>query len=191
MYACSVRMMTMHILSKRELVSLLHGWSLEVFAELSNDLNGISDRQAWWQVPFGKSSNYLHSSGSILGITLHIASCKVMYAEHAFGEGKLTWKDMSSRARQIEPSFAKALTWLSEAQQLWLNSWINLNDVELSRKRKTNWGDEWETMRIIKTILEHDAYHGGQIALIRAQLPLDVPAVPPKSESELWEQHLA
>jgi uncharacterized damage-inducible protein DinB len=171
-------------------VEYLRRWSGSTFEDLLGNLEGLTDRQAWWRVPLGDSGEHMHSSGSVLGIVLHVASCKVMYAEYAFRDGALTWRDMSKRAWKVEPHLDKAIGWLKEAHELWMRSWEGLTDHELSGLRKTNWGEEWPTERIITAMIHHEVYHTGQIRMIRAQLPEDLQDVKPISEADLWDQHL-
>lgn len=177
-------------LQEKAIIDYLQRWSESAFEALLNNLEGLTDQQAWWCAPLGGTEEYLHSSGSILGIVLHVASCKAMYAEYAFGEGKLTWRDMSRRAREAEPYLQKAIGWLREAQDFWLRSWERLSDAELTVLRKTNWGEDWTTEKIITEMLHHDIYHTGQTWLIRAQLPKDLSGANPVSEAELWGQYL-
>src|SRR4029078_2395026 len=44
---------------------------------------------------------------------VHIASCKIMYYEYAFGEGKLTFPELV-----IPHTAVDALTWLEHGQEL-------------------------------------------------------------------------
>jgi uncharacterized damage-inducible protein DinB len=178
-------------IQKNVIINCLRRWSENAFEAFLDSLKDLTDQQAWWCVPLGSTEEYLHSSGSILGITLHVASCKIMYAEYAFGEGKLTWRDMSRRARQAEPHLQKAIGWLREAQGSWLRSWETLSDKELTVLRKTNWGEDWTTEKIITEMLHHDIHHAGQIWLIRAQLPKDLSSVKPISEADLWDRYLS
>ncbi len=180
----------LHALHEHAVADYLRRWSKSAFEDLLESLEGLTDQQSWWCAHLGGTAEYLHSSGSILGIVLHVASCKVMYAEYAFHKGRLTWRDMSKRARGAEPHLDKAIVWLKEAQDFWMRSWETLSDSELSVLRKTNWGDEWPTEKIIPVMLHHDVYHTGQILFVRAQLPKDLSGVKPTSEAGLWDKYL-
>lgn len=173
-----------------QVVDYLNRWAKSTYEELLSRLKDLTDQQSWWCIPVGNTCEYIHSSGSILGVVLHVASCKIMYTEYAFSVGKLSWRDMSKRARQAEPHLDKAIDWLKEAQDFWVLSWNKLSDKDLPILRKTNWGEEWTTERIITEMIHHDIYHAGQIWLIRAQLPQDLSSVKPISEAELWDKYL-
>ncbi len=171
-------------------VDYLRGRSTDAFEDFLGSLESLTDQQTWWRVPLGDTDEYLHSSGSILGIVLHVASCKIMYAEYAFRDGALTWRDISKRAREVEPHLTKAIDWLKEAHEFWMRSWEGLSDGELTASRKTNWGEDWPTERIITAMIHHDVYHTGQIWVMRAQLPKDPRDVEPVSEADLWDKYL-
>jgi uncharacterized damage-inducible protein DinB len=173
------------------IISRLGRWSKNAFEDFLTSLEGLTDQQAWWCAPSDNTSEYLHSSGSILGIVLHVASRKIMYAEYAFRDGRLTWRDMSKRAREAELHLHTAIAWLHEAEDFWLRSWERLSDGELVARRKTNWGEDWTTERIIMAMLHHDVYHSGQIWLLRTQLPKDLSNVKPISEADLWDRYLS
>ena len=42
------------------------------------------------------------------------------------------------------------------------------DDAELLKPRRTNWGEMKETRWIIKSMIEHDLYHAGEINRMRA-----------------------
>ena len=42
-----------------------------------------------------------------------------------------------------------------------------LADDELDGPRWTNWGERWPTWRILWTMIDHDAHHGGEIGCLR------------------------
>jgi hypothetical protein len=48
-----------------------------------------------------------------------------------------------------------------------------VDDRELDRPRRTNWGDEWRTRSIIGAMITHDAYHAGEINHLRSLLDDD------------------
>ena len=102
----------------------------------------------------------------------HVAGCKNMYQDHAFGPGTLTWAD--PRAAQNLPDSTSAgiealRGRLLEAQRRLRASVDALgDDAELFRPRKTNWGALKETRWIIKALIEHDLYHAGEINHLRS-----------------------
>ena len=63
------------------------------------------------------------------------------------------------------------LDWLTEGHKRWLNSIRKLaDDSELDRERLTNWGEMLPTRTIIRIMIAHDFYHGGEINHLRALL---------------------
>ena len=108
---------------------------------------------------------------SIAHIVAHVAAAKHMYDHYAFGEGRWTWNDppFSDEALFVQEHPMPELTgWLKEGQRVLREHVAALEDSELLTPRKTNWGELYETRRIIAIMIEHDLYHGGEINHIRA-----------------------
>ena len=102
----------------------------------------------------------------------HVAGCKNMYENHAFGDATLTWADPRAGQKLLDntPAGVDALLMrLLEAQQRLRASVDALaDDRELIRPRRTNWGELKETRWIIKALIEHDLYHAGEINHLRS-----------------------
>jgi uncharacterized damage-inducible protein DinB len=102
----------------------------------------------------------------------HLAGCKNMYEDHAFGPGTLTWADprAEQKLRDATPAGIDALlARLVDAQRRLRSSVAGLaDDAELRRPRRTNWGELKETRWIIKALIEHDLYHAGEINHLRS-----------------------
>lgn len=95
----------------------------------------------------------------------HVATCKIMYVEYAFGEGRLQWRWSDLDVPRRLPDMLRYL----ERAHLVLKHHVNgLTDVDLPVPRKTNWGDLLPTDRILWTLIAHDIYHGAQIRTMRA-----------------------
>jgi DinB superfamily len=92
----------------------------------------------------------------------HIAMCKIMYHEWAFGARALSWDD-------FEPphDVASSLEMLEEGQALLREDLTRLSDGDLILPRLTNWGEEWPAWRIVWTMIHHDLQHGGEIGALR------------------------
>ena len=115
------------------------------------------------------------ASRSIESIVLHIGSCKVMYAEYAFRDGRLDWDDI-----EVQPwpegtaPMTETIGWLVTVHDRLVEHVAGLaEDAELDRTRRTNWGDEWRTRSIIGAMITHDAYHAGEINHVRSLLDGD------------------
>ncbi|MFI5384887.1 MAG: DinB family protein [Fimbriimonadales bacterium] len=147
-------------------VDLLKHESGFVFSELLTTLDGLTEGQAWAVLPQG-GSDYLHSDGSIHGIALHIASCKRMYGSVGFRNTEVRWRDCANEIEKFEPSWPAALEYLHESQRYWLGTWATLGDDDLDAERPHFRGRNWPAWKIIATMIHHDSYHAGQIAVLR------------------------
>lgn len=117
----------------------------------------------WFDVPPGGSRNI----GAIVG---HVGACKYMYGDHAFAKGEMTWESVGAMlTKPVTPE--KMIDWLREGHRL-LRSYVEqlADDDELLVLRKANWGEMYETRRLIRVMIEHDLYHGGEINHIRSLL---------------------
>jgi hypothetical protein len=93
---------------------------------------------------------------------VHVAACKIMYHEYAFGPGQLTWDGLA-----IPHTAGDAIAWLEKGQAQLKTALDSLNDAGLAEMRPTNWGDRWPTWRIFWTMAAHDLQHGGEIGCLR------------------------
>ncbi len=103
----------------------------------------------------------------------HVGACKYMYENHAFGDASLKWGEPLTNERRLSAvtadAVAELLRWLEAAQRAVRASVHALDDDrELLRPRRTNWGEMKETRWIIKSMIEHDLYHAGEINRMRA-----------------------
>jgi hypothetical protein len=113
-------------------------------------------------------------------LTAHVAACKYVYDNHAFGDAAMSWNDpagdlgygmedlQSESVLDNEPSIADVVAWLSEGHRRLREHVAALNDEELLRPRRTNKDEMKETRWIIAVMIEHDLYHAGEINHIRA-----------------------
>jgi uncharacterized damage-inducible protein DinB len=93
---------------------------------------------------------------------VHLAECKVMYHEYAFGPATLTWPEIDSAH-----TAADAISELERGHGLLVEALTGLTDADLDAGRMTNWGEEWPTWRILWTMIDHDLHHGGEIGALR------------------------
>lgn len=147
-------------------VELLRAESELAYADLLTALDGVTEGQAWAILP-NLGPDYLHTDASIHGIALHIASCKFMYGSIGFRETEIRWRECADRIESFEPSWAPALSYLEESQKYWLASWEKLPDSQLEEERPHFSGKTWPTWKLIRMVTYHDAYHAGQIAVLR------------------------
>lgn len=111
---------------------------------------------------------------TVESVILHVGGCKIMYDDYAFGSGQRTWDDAvvlpwpSGDAPRPD-----AIEWLTRAHDRLMEHVRVLDDDDLSRPRRTNWGDKRETRWLLSTLLQHDTYHAGEINHIRALITAD------------------
>lgn len=93
---------------------------------------------------------------------VHVAECKLMYHEYAFGPARLTWPEIDSAH-----TAADAIAALDRGQTLLAADLTAMTDRDLTRLVMTNWGEEWPAWRIFDTMISHDLLHGGEIGVLR------------------------
>ena len=132
---------------------------------LISNLKDLASEDWLWLPPDGQRT--------IAEMVSHVAACKNMYGNHAFGDASMTWEDPLADQKLLKnPSAAgieKLRHFLKEAHAR-LRAQVEAlsDDAELARPRRTNWGDTAETRWIIKATIEHDLYHAGEINRMRA-----------------------
>ena len=94
--------------------------------------------------------------------SVHVSECKLMYHDYAFGAAKLTWPDIDSAH-----TAADAVAQLDQGHALLVRDLAGLRDADLDQPRLTNWGEQWPTWRVLWTMIDHDALHGGEIGALR------------------------
>ncbi|MBA3725203.1 MAG: DinB family protein [Armatimonadetes bacterium] len=138
--------------------------------EVVEALDGVTEKQAWAVLP-QRGSDYLHSDGSIHGITLHIASAKIMYASMSFRNTEIRLARLRRAYREVRAKLAAALDYLGESQRYWLETWKSLTDDELTREVDHFSGRKWPVWQAIRTMIHHDSWHGGQLVVLRYACP--------------------
>ncbi len=103
-------------------------------------------------------------------IAIHVAHCKVIYADQAFGEGKLDWGDCDRvvGAPGIRPDGDRIVCILDRAQEYLLDHVAGATDEEIERTYPMHHGVPHTGWQVACAMAQHDAWHGGQIALMRA-----------------------
>ncbi len=162
-------------------VDLLKKLAESSFAEFKTAIDSVTEHQSWALLP-NNGDDYLHSDATIHGITLHVAVGKFIYGSVGFRDAEIRWRDCAKRLRSFEPSWQAAVSYLEEAHAYWMASWEGLQDSDLEREVMHFRGRLEPVWKIIQTVTHHDAYHAGQIAMLRyAMQPSDVK---PPSQAE-------
>jgi hypothetical protein len=120
------------------------------------------DASMWRKVPRG-------GVRTIEAMALHVGSCKLMYDDFAFGSGKLGWDDPDVKPwGDKEAPMDDVIEWLRGVHDRFVLHVADLSDADLAAPRPANWGELRETRWLISMILQHDAYHAGEINHIRS-----------------------
>lgn len=108
---------------------------------------------------------------------VHIALCKVMYHEWAYGPKELTWLTI-----ETPHTAADAISTLQEGQALLVSDLEALRDDQLDALVLTNWGESWPAWRIFWTMVDHDSHHGAELGLLRDLYRTAGPGAGPKKD---------
>ncbi len=110
---------------------------------------------------------------SIADMVEHIAWCKWMYEDYAFGSALLRGDqpplvpENGARARPRD----QLLAWLADGHERWRASVRGLaGDAELERPRLSWWRQLLPTRDLIRIAIAHDLYHAGEINHLRSLL---------------------
>jgi hypothetical protein len=163
----------------RQTVQLLTAEMGEAWETVGGRLEGLTDEEFSWEPVPGCWRVHQDEDGrwivdyadpapepppftTIAWRLVHLAACKIMYHEYAFGLGQLTWD-----ALDIPHTAADAMAWLEEGHARLRGALVSLNDADLEEMRPTNWGELWPTWRIFWAMISHDLHHGAEIGCLR------------------------
>ncbi|MEA2553248.1 MAG: hypothetical protein QOJ65_1424 [Fimbriimonadaceae bacterium] len=156
-------------------VAVLRNSAELAFQELLESLADVDEPRSWAVVE-PVEGEYLHTAGSILAIVHHIASCKYGYGICAFGNMDVRGREVFERTKTIGTNWQQSKAFLQDSQDYWMRGWADLRSEQLEEDRGTIWGKPWPTWKLISRVIQHDAYHAGQINLIRSiRAPADTP----------------
>lgn len=146
---------------------------------IRQSVDGLSETEFWWEPAPGCwtvrqgadgrwAADYTEPDPVPAPLTtiawrlVHVAECKVMYHEYAFGPGRLTWPEIDS-AHTVEAAVAQ----LTEGHALLHEDLAKSSDRDLDRPCSTNWGEQWPAWKIFWTMIQHDIHHGAEIGTLR------------------------
>jgi hypothetical protein len=116
-----------------------------------------------WAVDYPKPPHPDPAPFTTIGWRLvHVAECKVMYHEYAFGPARLTFPEIDSAH-----TAAAAIAQLETGHALLVHDLEALDDAGLDREVLTNWGEKWPARKIFWTMINHDQHHGAEIGVLR------------------------
>lgn len=163
----------------RNNVTLLATEMDEAWESLCGWVQGLSDEELFWEPVPGCWTAHPDESGrwildyvlphpdpppftTIAWRLLHVATCKVMYYEYAFGPGQLTWEEL-----EIPHTVNDTIVMLEGGHRYLRRALDALDDSGLEEMRLTNWAEPWPTWRIFWTMVSHDLQHGAEIGCLR------------------------
>jgi hypothetical protein len=126
------------------------------------NLGSVREEDWYWVPPGGRRT--------IASLVEEIGRCKYVYASQGFGDRSMDWNnDATVPAPQVGASPTEMVAFVREAQR-YLRSYIEAlaDDSELLKPRPAPQGGLMEARWLIKTMIEHDIYHAGEINHIRA-----------------------
>jgi uncharacterized damage-inducible protein DinB len=134
---------------------------------LLTNLATVTDAE-WHALPPG-------ATRTIEAMVRHVAACKVMYADYAFGAGTKQWgtPEVDGPWEPDTAPMSNVLDWLRGTHRSFRKHVEDLTDDDLDRERMTNWGEPRPTRWIIAAIVGHDFYHAGEINHLRSLLGTD------------------
>jgi DinB superfamily len=91
-----------------------------------------------------------------------------MYEDHAFGAGALFWDQPAVLGRGRLDTVQDGIAWLRETHASLRSSVAGLSDADLRLPRRANWGELKETRWLLSVLIQHDAYHAGEINHLRS-----------------------
>jgi hypothetical protein len=164
---------------KTKAVDLLRIQMDEAWRHLRGHLQGLTEEEFLWEPVPGCWTVHPDDDGrwvldyalpdpdpppftTIAWRLIHIATCKVMYYEYAFGPADLTWDTL-----EVPHTVADTVTMLESGHTLLRRALDSMIDMGLDEMRATNWGELWPTWRIFWVMIGHDQEHGAEIGCLR------------------------
>lgn len=138
------------------------------FKQMRLALDGLTAPMVYGVPTQVGGDEYLHTDGSIYGIALHAATCKLVYASIAFRGTEIRWRDCADELESFEPDWEKTMKFIERAHLYWMDSWRELSDAQLLEICPTNYAKDMPAIEWIDIVHHHDSYHAGQIGLLRA-----------------------
>jgi hypothetical protein len=160
-------------------VELLAAEMNEAYAGLRTRLDGLGEDEFFWEPLPEPWTVFRDDAGrwtyhyqepdpvpapfTTIGWRLvHVALCKVMYHEWAFGARALDFTNVENPG-----DVASSIAMLEAGHALLSEDLGALTDEDLDRMVLTNWGEQWPAWKIFWTMTHHDTHHGAEIGVLR------------------------
>jgi uncharacterized damage-inducible protein DinB len=127
---------------------------------LRRQVQGMSAEELAWS-PFARTWGPM--------VAIHGAHCKVIYADQAFGPGTLSWGDCDRvlGTPGDRPDGARMSAILDRAQGFLVDHMACASEEQIERTYPMHHGVPQTGWQVAATMAQHDAWHAGQIALMR------------------------
>jgi hypothetical protein len=164
----------------RSAVEVIRERLQEAYETIRERVEGLTDDEFFWEPVPGCWTVRLRDDGrwavdypepphpdpapfTTIGWRLvHVAECKVMYHEYAFGPARLTFPEIDSAH-----TAAAAIAQLEAGHAMLVRDLETQDDAGLDHLVLTNWGEKWPARKIFWTMVDHDLHHGGEIGALR------------------------
>ncbi|HET7378341.1 MAG TPA: DinB family protein, partial [Anaerolineae bacterium] len=163
----------------RPMIELLIAQTDEAWESLHRRLQGLTDEEFFWEPVPDCWTVHLNAAGhwiedyadpapepppftTIAWKLIHLAACKVMYYEYAFGPRQLIWDELA-----VPHTAAESIGWLQESHTRLRQELNQHSEADLTEPRLTNWGELWPTWKIFWAMIQHDLHHGAEIGCLR------------------------
>ena len=123
---------------------------------------GLRQKRGYWIPDYDQPKAIPPGPKTIGWLASHIATCKDMYYEYAFGPAKKTWYDLRI------PGDSAGLREYMERTHLALKSKLDeIVEGGLEQMVATNWGEPKPLWGVFWIMIYHDIEHGGQIMQVK------------------------
>jgi hypothetical protein len=110
------------------------------------------------------------SERTVAGIAWHAGAADYIYGNHAFGDGSLRWGEGLVGDGSAGLPRAELMAWVARGYGQLRQAVEHLTDGDLDIERPMHHGGRRRTDRILFAMIEHHAYHAGEVNHLRALL---------------------
>jgi uncharacterized damage-inducible protein DinB len=104
-------------------------------------------------------------------LVLHVGKCYLMYENHCFGDGTMTWT-AGAMADGLPPEASpeQTIAWLRASHRKFSESLANITDEQLDEPGIGSWSENLPRRDIIERMIQHGLYHAGEINHLRGTI---------------------
>jgi uncharacterized damage-inducible protein DinB len=101
----------------------------------------------------------------------HVGKCYLIYENHCFGDGTLTWNAgamTEGLPRQATPE--QTIDWLRASHRKFSESLAKITDEQLGEAGTGDWFEGHPRRDIVERMIQHGIYHAGEINHLRGTI---------------------